>query len=311
MHKKLIKIFSLAIATSLLFSLTGCTINIDKDLAERIVDESSKVRDEDSDRDSDKDSNEESDEEIANPDNSDSNDSSETSSINPNDTLVGTGSMEDQIACIVANRSVWEITESNGSDRYAITDLDNDTHYEIVCITNGGSGNYTYTRIYEVNNECSGISLMAEFAPNLTGETTPGVLAEIDWLSGDINYSRLSNGTYYYEMFNAWSAGTAAGFGSQTVIVSFGTSGVATDALASYENRNGETLFYDAAGIEISEYDYETAFDVIMLEGDPFGSVHIEYTISFDEYSPFTDVSDSELTDMLTASANSFEFFVG
>lgn len=317
MNRKLIKTLSLIIAASAMFSLSGCTININDDMIPKTTSERENDRhnrkdedddddrDDDNDRDSDNEANSENNDSFN--DNSDAPTSQDTNepSHDPNAPVVGTASLEDQIAVFVANRSVWEITESSDTDYYAITDFDNDGHYEILCVTTGGSGRYTYTKLYEINNECTGVYLVTEFIPEYANSN-----CEIDWFNSDYNYSRLADGTYCYEVFNNWSAG-ATSYGAQKIELSFTPSGVTTAPLGSWSCTDDVFEYFDANRNPVSEYDYDIAFDSTMLSGTTFGSIHIEYTRDFYSSSPFSSVSDSELTTLLETSANGFQFFVG
>lgn len=319
MNKKILKTLSLIIAATAMFSLSGCTININDDGASLSASESREKDRHESHKDSDRyedrrdnnqnDSNSYDEQTDMNNGNTsytpDEEETYDATNHDPYEPLVDVASLEDQIAVFVANRSVWEITESSDTDYYAITDFDNDGRYEILCVTTGGSGRYTYTKLYEINNECTGVYLMTEFLPESVNSN-----CEIDWFNSDFNYSRLADGTYSYEVFNNWSAG-ATSYGAQKIELAFTPAGIITAPLGSWTCTDDVFEYFDANRNPVSEYDYDTLFDSTMLSGTTFGSIHIEYTRDFYSSSPFSEISDSELTTMLESSANGFEFFVG
>lgn len=324
MNKKLLKTLSLIIATTSLMSLAGCTINVDQDLIDSLKGETTEVQDrddededdrDDNDRDSERDnSSEEAGENTENDEvdepASNGSDSADAGTHDPNQTLEGVASLEDQINCIVNSRSTWAITNPSDSEYYAITDFDNDGRYEILCVTTGGSGKYTQSYIYEVNGECTGVTLIAEFEPEYSWESSTGEILEVDWCHNDYNYSLLPDGTYCYEVFDIWSA-SATEFGVVKINLAFNQSGISTTRLGTYISSDDNVEYYDANLNAISENDYETLFDSTMLSGTRFGSIHISYTSEYYNGHPFSDVSDSDLYTILMDSANDFGFYAG
>ena len=64
-----------------------------------------------------------------------------------------------QLTIIAENKDMW-ITELEYADevyRYAISDLDHNGRYEVIVSNMGGTGLYTYSRFFEVNETYDGL----------------------------------------------------------------------------------------------------------------------------------------------------------
>ena len=64
-----------------------------------------------------------------------------------------------QMSIISDNVNLWKVKLDYADDlwKYAITDLDLDNKYEIIVSQCGGTGAYTYSRIYEINDTLDGL----------------------------------------------------------------------------------------------------------------------------------------------------------
>ena len=67
---------------------------------------------------------------------------------------------EEQVALIASLRSVWDVpSEPVGTMGYMVTDLDSNGRLEIMVSQLVGTGNFTYTDVYEVTPDKQGLSL--------------------------------------------------------------------------------------------------------------------------------------------------------
>ncbi|MBS6395564.1 MAG: hypothetical protein KH452_00220 [Clostridiales bacterium] len=75
------------------------------------------------------------------------------------DSLDGSHSLDSQLAVIAENMEVWNAEPEYADDayQYAITNLDLDDKWEIMVSHMGGTGSYTYTHLYEVNESFDGL----------------------------------------------------------------------------------------------------------------------------------------------------------
>lgn len=100
-------------------------------------------------------------------------------------------SVEDQIAVIGKNLSTWSGEVEYSQYGYAVTDLNQNGRLEIVAATCQGSGLYTDCNIYEVNDDCTGLT---KLDPHLQeGDSWPDILVD----QADVYYDK-STDTYYY-----------------------------------------------------------------------------------------------------------------
>ena len=65
----------------------------------------------------------------------------------------------DQLYIMARNKEMWtaELEFANDVYQYAVTDLDRNGRYEIIVSNMGGTGHYTYTRFFEVNEAYDGL----------------------------------------------------------------------------------------------------------------------------------------------------------
>lgn len=91
--------------------------------------------------------------------------------------LNGSWDTESQLELLVANRDKWMEDVDYANDRYCFTirDMDYDGQLVIIVANQGGTGNYTYSRFYELDREGNLNELESSFAE---GESQPDIIAD-------------------------------------------------------------------------------------------------------------------------------------
>ena len=109
----------------------------------------------------------------------------------------GTGKVADvekQLKLIADNAELWLFREPVGFEWYAVTDLDGNGRLEIArCEASVGTGLYSWSRFYEVNEAKDGLYECT--LPYAEGDSQPDLVDE-----GAVCY--LSDGVYYYVVYD-------------------------------------------------------------------------------------------------------------
>ena len=76
------------------------------------------------------------------------------------DCLNGQQDLHAQLSVMAREKEVWaaQAEFANEICQYAVTDLDHNGRYEIIVANMGGTGMYTYSRFWEINEQCSGLT---------------------------------------------------------------------------------------------------------------------------------------------------------
>lgn len=158
---------------------------------------------------------------------------------------------EDQIAFLAANYSQWVKTDPAVPYSYAVTDLDRNGRLEVVASVCMGTGFFTYTDIWEINESFNGLthSMFSDGDESRPDIIEPSLTA----------YER--EGGYYYIVMDyirsgyAYNAETVFSFRYQAgACVSDLLAYRETEVTADYEEL---TAYYTADGQEISEAEFE------------------------------------------------------
>lgn len=178
---------------------------------------------------------------------------------------------DSQMECIMNNQSVWEIEFSNGEDRYTVVDLDRDGLYEVLSYTWGGSANLSYSYLYEVNADLSGMTKVASWEPNMSGEGNS--LAEVDWDSFKPMFIDFGDGTYGYIVSHVYKAGAAGSLLTNNLLCFTvdGTVGMTPISFLniSYDDEgNLISTYSDGNGAEISEDEYHYLTNSLLYGSD-------------------------------------------
>ena len=104
--------------------------------------------------------------------------------------------VEKQLQVIIDNVELWKNDFELDGVGYAITDLDFNGRLEIISASYGGTGGYTYNRIFEVNEKFDGLNLCESNL--IEGDS------DVDIVGSDFDtYYDAENNTYHY-VLNDW-----------------------------------------------------------------------------------------------------------
>lgn len=110
---------------------------------------------------------------------------------------------EKQLLIMAEKKEMW-LEEPEFADevyRYAVTDLDHNGRYEVIVAHMGGTGLYTYSRFFEVNEKYDGLEeCRTEF---LEGDSQPDIISEK--LVAYID----ENGKFHYAVYDSVKNGAA------------------------------------------------------------------------------------------------------
>lgn len=163
----------------------------------------------------------------------------------------------EQLMVIAANKEVWMPNPEYANDisRYAITDLDWNGRYEIIVCNHGGTGQYTYSRFFEVNENLDGLTVCeTDF---VEGDSEPDLIFETQ-----LNTYIDTNGAYHYAVYDSLKNGAAEYYENYRALTL--KDGKITTVPIAYKSTLYEAeniSFTDAEGNEISEEDYKSAAD--------------------------------------------------
>lgn len=175
-----------------------------------------------------------------------------------------------QMQVIAENVAMWHDAPDYANEvyRYAVTDLDRNGRYEVTVSNMGGTGQYTYSRFFEVNDSYDG--LVECDTPFLEYDSQPDILVEK--LDTYIN----SDGEFYYAVHDLVKNGAAEyqectsaltlKDGALTVVPIAYRSTIYTEGTPSVTCR-------DASGAAISEDTYENAVTTYFSEWKKIGTL--------------------------------------
>lgn len=153
--------------------------------------------------------------------------------------------------------------------QYAVADLDHNGRYEVIVSNTGGTGMYTYSRFYEVNenydglSECAADFMEGDSQPDLMTGSVGGPEAPADTASLLKTYMN-EQGEFSYAVYDITRNGAAEYYENVRSLAL--QDGKILTAPIAYRTTiyNGETpsvTCTDASGNSISEEDYENAAD--------------------------------------------------
>lgn len=165
--------------------------------------------------------------------------------------------INDQIAIIVDNKDTWFLESEYDIYNYAITDLDQDGYIELIESSCQGSGIFTYSSIYEVNDNHSLTKVEYEGLDEY--DSQPDIIRE-----SMTCYFDSSSNTYYYVVSDTLREG-AAGYFVSNYGMSLKDDGLmALDYYSGYfdgmiSETEAGSIYYDADNKEITEREYNEA----------------------------------------------------
>ena len=177
--------------------------------------------------------------------------------------LANIENLDEQIEAVQRNYELWIAKDDIYPYYYAITDLDNNGRIEIISTTEQGTGFYTYTDIYEVNEEFLAIEPV-NWEKEL-GESEPDIYCD-SWFAA---YDATTD-TYEYYLYDVLRISVAENYVINNVFSL--KDGIVTNKCVGYqhalineeapEDEPSTTMtYYDENDEEISESDYVDLFD--------------------------------------------------
>ena len=172
------------------------------------------------------------------------------------DGLDGSHSQEAQMQIFVDNVSLWRAQLDYADElwKYAVTNLDLDDKNEIIVSQCGGTGCYTYSRIFEVNDTFDGlVEITTDFSE---GNSQPDIMDE----KVDVYWK---NPYLYYVFTDTMKNGAGEHYQNESVISLqenklIVTSIVFKDSIYDIENEELVVTVRDANGNKIPEEAYNT-----------------------------------------------------
>lgn len=215
--------------------------------------------------------------------------------------------VEEQIGIIADNIHMWSIPDDLGVEMnaYVVTDLDQNGRLEIIASVMGGSGLYTTSDIYEMNESMDGLSKVTW--QKAEGDSEPDI--QVD--SSDVYYS-VTEDKYSYIMDDFLRAGAAYslvtkrsfsvrdGSVSDVLLASWVTeaTGVGSEVTEIYHNASQEV---------ISKDDFEHIAEAVYV-GDEKGRATFSWIryYPYDEATRIKELSKEDLIDQLKGSYEGF-----
>lgn len=167
----------------------------------------------------------------------------------------GHRSIYSQLTVMAKKREVWvgNIEYADEICRYAVADLDHNGRYEIMISNHGGTGLYTYTRFFEINESFDGLT---ECETNFTeGDSQPDIIFDTK-LKTYIDDS----GQYHYAVYDMLKNGAAEYYEyCAELMLKNGKIILSPIAYRTTLYDPQAVTCKDAAGNDISEEEYENA----------------------------------------------------
>ncbi|MBQ7841524.1 MAG: hypothetical protein IJ390_13720, partial [Lachnospiraceae bacterium] len=115
----------------------------------------------------------------------------------------GHRSVYNQMVVIAENKEMWVENPDYANDlyQYAVADLDHNGRYEIIVANHGGTGRYTYSRFFEINEHYDGLTeCETDF---VEGDSQP------DLISTELTTYMDDNGGFHYVVYDILRNGAA------------------------------------------------------------------------------------------------------
>ena len=162
----------------------------------------------------------------------------------------------DQLHIIAENKEMWteELEFANDVYQYAVTDLDRNGRYEIIVSNMGGTGHYTYSRFFEVNEEYDGlIECTTDFVEY---DSQP------DIISSKLETYIDDKGEFHYAVYDTTKNGAAEYYENVRELM-LRDGKIITNYIANkstiYEDETPVITCEDSAGNSLTEQEYKEA----------------------------------------------------
>lgn len=171
---------------------------------------------------------------------------------------ISTEDADNQLRIIAENKDMWttELEYADEVYRYAISDLDHNGRYEVIVSNMGGTGLYTYSRFFEVNETQDGlVECTTDF---MEGDSQPDIIAE------KIDTYVDANGEFHYVFSDVLRNGMTESYENVRELM-LRDGEIITKYIASkatiYEGECVTITCNDGDGNTITEEAYETIVD--------------------------------------------------
>ncbi|MGN1306846.1 MAG: hypothetical protein ACI4V3_04190 [Faecousia sp.] len=172
---------------------------------------------------------------------------------------------EDQIALLAVNYPQWVKTDSAVPYSFAVTDLDRNGRLEVITSVCMGTGIFTYTDIWEINETYDGV---------MRCETDfDEYYSQADII--DASLTAFARGGDYYYIVTDYIRNGYAYHAAETRSMCL-KDGVYSETLLAYcvtevsEDYEETTTYYDADATVISEAEFETMSEVCFADARPY-----------------------------------------
>ena len=162
----------------------------------------------------------------------------------------------DQLYIMAENKEMWtaELEFANDVYQYAIADLDRNGRYEVIVSNMGGTGHYTYSRFFEVNEEYNGlIECTTDFVEY---DSQP------DIISSKLETYIDDKGEFHYAVYDLLKNGAAEYYENVRELM-LRDGKIITNYIANkstiYEDGTPVITCEDSAGNNLTEQEYEEA----------------------------------------------------
>ena len=185
-------------------------------------------------------------------------------------------------------------------NRYAVTDLDQNGRLEVIASNMGGTGAYTYSRFYEVNESFDGL---AEYDAGFEeGHSQPDIIVE----NVDMYYDATENIFYYIEKDDIKAGATE--YHSFLYAMSLSNGKLVMTPLSDMIEIYPEykVIYKDGAGKEITKNEYDKLVVNMFADCDKYGA-----SFGWQNSRELAQVTDkATVIKLLSESYDRFEFYV-
>lgn len=197
-----------------------------------------------------------------------------------------------QIQIIADNADVWKNTSEYEMYSYTVTDLDGNGRLELIASYMAGTGMYTFSDYYEVNEALDGISLCTYDV--MEGDSQPDIM-----LDEATRYSDASTGTNYYIIDDVLRNGMSESYVLKDVVV-------LKDGVVTVDNLGVCANIGDEDGNVVSTYQDANGNEITEEEYGELENIYKEYKKETVKFNWVTLEDGSEITDILTQSFDGF-----
>lgn len=212
----------------------------------------------------------------------------------------GSRSTYEQQKIIAESSEMWleYMDYANEVERYAVTDLDGNGRLEIIVSSMGGTGAYTYSRFFEVNETYDGlVELTTDF---VEGDSQPDIIEE-----SPVTVYRDSKGVIHYIVYDYLRAVNEYYYMCYDLTLENGQIThklLARNSEIYNEDGIGTFVYEDANGQEITEEEYLAMPETVFADAEKADQV----TFDWRDTKELADLSAEEIQKKLGESYNTW-----